>query len=326
MKKKPILFFIFGVFIFITIAVGLVVLNKTEGKDVETSINTSQVTENNTTQDDNITKDEPIYATKLTINCARSITIQKNNKVELLSGYIKVEPSEAFSNLTYSILDENENPSTKLKFKNNVIESSETGKYIIKFSVPKNENAYLTDNILIIVTAENNSNFISLNKTNLIHNETYMLDDIFILPSYATDVCIKSDNLNFNNLTIKPFKTGEVEVEVTYSYQYVKYFNTFTLKVWPKTEYSINIINVQGNTINKVCNVGDVLVLNYEIKYGEKEHINQKITVETNESVINYEITAPLIKIKCVKKGSTRFKIICGEDTSVYLELLINFI
>lgn len=325
MKKKPILFFIFGVFIFITIAVGLVVLNKTEGKDVETSTNTSQVTENNTTQDDNITKDEPIYATKLTINCARSITIQKNNKVELLSGYIKVEPSEAFSNLTYSILDANGKNTNKLKFSNNILEADSIGKYSIEYKIAKSEKSTLTDRIIINVKAED-ENFVTLNKTNLTKNTMYKVSDVFSLPSHADNIEINSNLIKMNNNQLIAKDIGTDLVRITYVSNYVKYYYSFNLKVWPKSEFSIELTNVNGFTVNKVANIGDVFIIGYQINYGEQEHINQSILVETDNSIVYYEITEPVIKVKCLKKGSAKLKIICGEDTSVYLELLINFI
>ena len=324
MNKKRILFFIYGVIIFITIAVGLVLMNLLNLENNKENAKNSNINANDT--ENIVTKEEPKFAKKLTINCARTITVQKGREVELLSNYIKIEPSEVFCKLTYEVLDSNGEITKKLIFKNNKIISNDIGKYEIIFKIPKSEKEYLTDNIKINVVNEDNNNFVTTKISHLIFGNSYSVAEIFSVPTFATNLKINGQIIYIQNGAILPTKVGSGDVYVSYESNFLKYNFICNFVVWPKTEYTIQILNVEGSTINKLCNIGDEIVLNYQINYGEKQHINQSIKIETDTSFIYYEITEPIIKIRCLRKGSVKFKIICADDNSVFKELIINFI
>ncbi|MBR6778781.1 MAG: hypothetical protein IKM43_01340 [Clostridia bacterium] len=316
--SKKVSFFVYALVSIIVLAGALVLLNKDRiflHNDNQTQ--TGQLSDNQT----------EVYATKLLLNCPREITITKNNQVELLSGFLTVEPESLKNDVSIEITRKGSGDANSLTFLNNKLLASDTGFYYVKFSLPKSQTLYLTETLVVNVV--NTNDFISINKTTFIQNETITFYELFNISDTSDNknVTINNDNLIFNNNIFTASKVGNSQIFIELLYNYLKYNFNFYILINPLPDYEIIIINYNTDIINFEFVKDKKYKIQYQIKNNKLENVSQSITVQIEDNSI-LEISNSdenFITIKCKKQGQTTIKIICDVDITVFKELTIIF-
>ena len=318
LMSKKVSFFVYALVSIIVLAGALVLLNKDRiflHNDNQTQ--TGQLSDNQT----------EVYATKLLLNCPREITITKNNQVELLSGFLTVEPESLKNDVSIEITRKGSGDANSLTFLNNKLLASDTGFYYVKFSLPKSQTLYLTETLVVNVV--NTNDFISINKTTFIQNETITFYELFNISDTSDNknVTINNDNLIFNNNIFTASKVGNSQIFIELLYNYLKYNFNFYILINPLPDYEIIIINYNTDIINFEFVKDKKYKIQYQIKNNKLENVSQSITVQIEDNSI-LEISNSdenFITIKCKKQGQTTIKIICDVDITVFKELTIIF-
>jgi len=254
-----------------------------------------------------------------------------NSSIELLPGFLTVEPIEKLSEVAVLITVDT-GSERGLSYKNNILAATSLGKYRVRFSALKSATKEISDTIIVNVV-ENFTSPITQIVKQLTVGDTLDINEVLQIDSLITNYTISTDSiLTCNNLQIIANSVGEAQILISYDVNYIRrkqYFN-FTIKQQPS--YSIKLIDLSFNTeiiessIIYNCNIVASFFIQYEIINYSEEYVSQDILIETNTEMLTYTVNEPLIKIKCLSKGSVSFKIICADNKEIYVNLTINFV
>lgn len=284
--------------------------------------------ENESNKDEEI--DNTIYATKLTLNCARTIDIATNSSVEIIGSYLTIEPSNAKVNITITAESGDVN---ELTFTNNIIAVKNKGKYRIKFSSPKSKTSELSDT-LVVTVKENLTNLVNRKLSVLTIGDAINLNDIFNFDSAINNKIIQTDEkITYSSNIITANATGESCITILYDVGMFRFKFTTSITIKDIPLYKIVVTDVSsgavvnGNTINYSCAVGKSLNIIYAVRNRDEEDVNQFVEIQLDDSsVASYTLTEPKIKVTCLSKGGVTLTIICANDINCKLTLIINFI
>ena len=93
--------------------------------------------------------EEITYATSLTLNSPREITVSKNCELYFLDGFISVQPADATDNLSHTLTARSGIDIDNIIFSDNKIVGKGSGYYYLKYSVPMSEDETLSETIII---------------------------------------------------------------------------------------------------------------------------------------------------------------------------------
>ena len=287
--------------------------------------------ENNQGNESDDKESDTTYATNLTLNCARSIEMEINSSVELLSGYLIVEPVEKFSEVLITISVDS-GTGNGLTFSNNIITATDLGAYKINFEIQKSATQTITDTLIVNVVDKIENKITQQMSSVEIESITY-LNDIISIDSSITEYTVITDSkLTYNENYITANETGESTITIKYDANYIRRSISFKLKIMDKPLYSIVITDystdtiIENNSVTFNCNIGKSVFIAYEVLNRDVEYVSQNITVEIeNESIASFTLNEPLIKLKCLQKGSVNLKIICNADPTVYVVINLTF-
>ena len=338
MKKNFTLFFIYASIIIAGLCLFLIFHNKKE--DTPPTNNPQQEQPNNkdnentdnsgggTSEEDE--EDNVIYATKLTLNCARAIDIATNSSVEIIGSYLTLEPANA--NLTITITTES-GKQNDLTFSNNVITTQSAGKYRIRFSALKSSTSELSDTLVVNVK-ENVTSLITTKLSVLTIEDNKNLIDIFNFDSSITNTEIQTDSkLTYLNSCFAATELGVSIIRILYDVGMFRFLYTASITIKDKPLYTIEITDVSSsaivnaNTIEYSCKIGKSLEIFYAVKNRDEEYVDQFVEISLdNSNVASYVLTEPKIKVTCLSKGSVNLTITCANDKESKLTVTINFI
>lgn len=312
--KKRIGFGIFCVLIFAALVAGLILFNRL--KDDESPSNEPLPKE-----------DDIIYATNVFLNCPREITIQVGTKVELLEGFLTIQPNNITVDLEIEISSKVNNEDG-ITFENNTIFATDTGFYYIKFTVPKSNTQNIYDTL--VVHAIEHTQEITQIKTEVYENDTFNLNEIFNISSSLTiQDLTTSNNMSYEDNKLKFNAIGDGEVNITLSLDYVLYnysFNITINKLPDPPKYVINIPNYETCEIEFSFISNKIYSIVYEITDGVEKQVNQSVTILISDTSVANFVSADecFIKFRCKREGTFTLTIIYDLDNSITRELTIT--
>lgn len=178
-------------------------------------------------------------AESIMLNTPRELTITTNKKIQLLDGFISVEPANAMDLLTYSITA-SATTSTDyfdFDFKNKTFSARKTGYYCIKFEVPKNAYSSLSDTLKIHAIAETKQDF-ALETNQITLGKTVKFEQIFKQNSpFNFDVVLENDNLIYADNCFYANKEGITKVSITITRDFISYTNEYDIHI--EKDYTI---------------------------------------------------------------------------------------
>lgn len=251
------------------------------------------------------------YASKLTLNCARQVTISVGNKLELLSNYISVTPSNLITNVAVKITPKNDASSNGIAFANNTITPNSVGVYNVKFSIPKSATGELTDTLVVTVVEANQDTRIIQTKDFSTLNEVIAISSLFTIDTTIDSIYITNDNIEFSNNSIKGIAVGNTTLNLKLIDNYFCFNYSFNHTIKSIPEYTIEIEEENNGVVEIICNVGDTILINYAVLDKNRENIHQNLIAETDETGIATVIMVedPIIYIQCKSKGSCKLTI-----------------
>ena len=330
MKKHFTLFFVCCAVIIAGLSLFLIFYNKKDNESVETPETEESVSGGGEDDGAADNEDDIIYATSLSLNCARTINIKPNSSVEIVGNYLTILPANA--NLTISVKAESGNQED-LIFSNNVIIAKGVGKYRIKFASLKSKTQEINDTIVVNVK-EDVPDLISQKLYTFTVGDIKNLTEAFNVNDSVTNLLFETDNkIKVENNTFSALQIGESIINIYYNVGMFKFKYVASVLVKDIPEYKIIITQVDsgaiinGNTITYNCSVGKSLHIVYEVLNREEQHVDQLINTSLdNHLIASCEIAPPMITVKCLSKGSVNLTIICANDSESKLILTINFI
>ena len=273
------------------------------------------------------------YASTLTLNCPREVTISKNCELYLLDGFISVQPADATENLSYTLTARSGSDVDNIIFSNNKIVGKGSGYYYLKYSVPKSEDETLSETIIIHIVDTTDDRITQLN-TDLELDTTYTLDELFEISTSNARLEIESKDktlLTYENDTFTPKAAGTAEVAINLTYDYIRYSYIYELTIKEREqppEYAIEITDEQNGIVNLYYDPDRSYKIQYEVTNREEEYVYQGITVEVDDNTL-VEITsvsAPFITIVCKGTGEVTLTIRYSLDESIVKTITINAI
>lgn len=325
--KKSLPFLIYCCIIITAIILLLVFApkKKDEDKNILPSNNASTNTETNTNNSNtSVLDNDQIYATELTINLPDTIEILVNNKVELLDGFVTVTPVEAKSKIICKIGSYYNSDINGLKLENLTLIGTIADTYKLIVSVPK-KTGMITKSVIVKVYEETEYAHLKQLKNSSIIGENLDICSYFEFNTNKEYNVVTNDNIAFENNKLIPIVTGEGEINVEYTVGNLKYVYLFYITVINKPEYEILVYDIENKTIEIESDKTTKYEINYSIRNREEENVYQPIYVEIeDEQVVILEyVEYPLIKIKLIQKGVTKLRIICSNNTNIFIEITV---
>lgn len=272
-----------------------------------------------------------VYASKLVLNCPRTINLENNTSVELTNGFIEVQPKEKLKDLVVEVVCES-SLEGGITFKDNVISAFKSGNYKIKFMIDQSSTKLLTEYLIVNVVEILETNIKQV-KCSLTIGEPANINDIFNINSTILHYEIKTDNnISLENGSLIPKIVGESNIIFICTSDYICRKYTFKINVKEKPNFNIVLVDVgsnatiENNEIFYNCEIGSFVFIQYEILNNSDEYVAQSIFITTDNEIISYSITEPLIKIQCLQKGKVTITINCLEDLNANRSIIINFI
>ena len=176
------------------------------------------------------------YASKITLNCPREITLPVNVEISFMDNAIKTEPASLINKVTYSVYTKAQGTDPNdLIIINNTITCSKVGFYYIKFEVPKSKNYNLTE--VLVVHVVNTTDLITQNKSSMIVDDETSLTEMFSISNSLNDITVSTnDNINYDNEKFTALNKGVGEITITAISHYLKYKFDFSLSIVEREE------------------------------------------------------------------------------------------
>ena len=266
------------------------------------------------------------YASSITLTCPREILVEVGTKVELSTDFLIVKPGESKSNLQISI-SSRVNNEDGIEFENNIITAKELGFYYIKFSVPKSKGYNLNETLVVHVVEQNSK---------IIQNIFEVTEGDFVEISNAFQVnddgymaqIIASSNVELEDGKMYFLEPGNAEVIFILTSDKVSYYRTFNFNIKKEPQNIDYRIEIKLENTNLICEVGEVVVIPYEILADGVEDVPQAVNVNFTNSTIIKIISADecFIILQLTGKGTTEIKLTskqinsCSASISIIVE------
>jgi len=287
-------------------------LNVNEPKEEQTSNNNGNINLNSEKLE--------TFATKIKLNCEDKLVISVGSKVELLSGFVTVEPAKYFNQMTYS-LSKVSGAVNGISFANNIISAHAIGRYEIMFSVPKTNKEDINDKLYIQVVEKENDNKVKFKSNNFTLNTIIPLSEILNIDKTYSNYTITNNPLfTYTNNYITFINLGKSTMQFSINQPYLRYNYSFNFTVNPLSSSGIYIEGENNGVLEIIGDVGTYFDICYIVIFNSAEHSNQNIIISLNNSTIiqtgeNF-ILSPLITCKILNKGSVNLTI-TPEDNLV---------
>ena len=297
--------------------------------NTELNVNEQNEEQPENNKDVNNTNNEVVenFATKIKLNCEDELVNSVGSSVELLSGFITVEPSKYFAQMTYS-LSKVSGAVNGISFANNIISAHAVGRYEIMFSVPKTNKEDINDKLYIQVVAKENDNKVKLINNNFTYNTTIQISEMLEISETYTNYTLENNQfLTYSNNKITFNQIGSSVLKFNINEPYLKYNYSFNFIVNPLASSGIYIEGENNGVLEINGVVGSYFDIYYKVIFNSAEHSNQQIDVSLNNSTIiqtgdNF-VLAPLITCKILSKGSVKLTITPEDNLVSPKEIII---
>lgn len=327
-KRKSWLYSIFAVLVIISLVMLLIFWPK-KGDDNPDDAGQDEIVEEQPEEEGNDgtaeTIPEEIYATSFVVNLPSTINILNGTTINLISGYVQVQPSEMADKIEMEIVPRYSSSAFGLELNNFTITAKEVGTYNLILSVSKSKTTSFNETILITVYEEESNSHISQTANSIIKGEKINISDIFSIKGDATFDVITDSKATIIDNCITATTTGTSKIIFKFTENYVQYVYEFEIIVKDQPQYYFVLNNVTNNAIELNLESSPVFHVNYKIQNREEGDISQDIVyVIGDETIVEVEdITNPLIKIRALKVGETTLTLTCKVDNSVKVEITI---
>jgi len=327
-KRKSWIYSVFVVLLILAIVLCLIFWpkNNSDINEVQDEIGEEENGEDNGEDEDETKTPLETYATSLTVNLPDTINMLVGTRVNLLSGYLEVQPSEMLNNVKTEITPRYQSSAFGLQLNNKTLLANEVGSYNLKFSVEKSATLNFTHTTMINIYQDvSNSHIIQINNS-LTKGIDYELSDVFYMKENLNLDLVTDNKITYKNNRLKPILLGDSSISVKIIEDFIEYNYQFHFKIKDQPQYSIELKNVNNNDIEFDLSNTSVFFINYEIKNRNEEYVKQDvITNIENENILKIEsCEPPLIKLNAKSVGETTLKITCAEDLSIFV--IINIV
>lgn len=301
---------------------------KTKNPETEQPNNPDNSTSDN--QDNNQTNDEEkeeIFASKIKLNCEDNIILSVGSSVELLSGYINVEPAKYLADITTSLSVES-GAINGISFVNNVITAKAVGRYEIMFSVPKTINETINDKIYIQVVEKEDDNKVRLLNNNFTNQTTVSLSEVIDIDGMFNNYSIvNTEYLTFSNNQITFNAVGSSNLNLSVEANYLVYKYSFWIKINSKITSTIDINGEDNGILEVTTDEFGFFDINFFVKKESGEFVKQNAyVIPENDGVIEIlEVLPPYVTCRCITKTNIKLTIIPTDTSIPSKEILIVF-
>ena len=278
-------------------------------------------------KDNNSTKENNQYATKIQLNCEDEIILPIGTSVELLNGFVSVEPKSKMSEITYKITN-NQGPTNGIVFSNNIITAAEVGKYKLRFSVFKSKTTEIYDTLSITVVLPEDDDKVKLLNNNFTANQTLTLNEIVnINAEFNSCSILSNDYITYANNEVNFKETGKTDLKLHINTAYLSYKYSFEVSIKPQINTGIVVIGEDNGVVEVVTDADGYFEILYYFKNAAGENVPQDavVIVENNPYVGIEEVAAPFINGKCDLKLDTKIIITPTDVLIPPKEIIIIF-
>ena len=313
--------------------------NKNSQVDPQTDQTDTQ-NEQNSTSDDS--KETTTYATSFRINADKTIVMRLGEKVNLLDGFISIEPANKLDELETQVSGRYNYASDGISVENFSINANALGEYNVDFLLKKNATKYFDDN-RIIVKVQNVEQLVVCDVNNLVRANSYSLNNIFQFNADSFDVDFTFDSsfqVDLDLGLVMPQEAGNFDITVALTKNFVQYKYSFHFVVEMEPEYSIEIYNYPAKLTSRVENNGkDYCYVDYEedlvlkfmyrvVDSNHNEGVSQLIScVSQNSGVVSVDSANELyfkLQIKNIGQAEINVKLIEDENITKTLVIVVE--
>lgn len=259
---------------------------------------------------------------KIKLHCPNKITLEVGQSANFLEGYLTVKPSGE----NVSVLIEGED--NGITFLENQVIANSVGSYKLIFSIGENDEIK-SDFVNIEVVNKGESIDIKQIRGSVNMDDSYEMTELFNIINTVNIFKIKTlKNLKYENGLISTISEGIGEIECIFIYDFVEVNYKFSFAVKPAPEYKISIINFETDVIELEYVENKVYGIQYEINNRNEENVSQFVSVSIdNDNIASiYRLSSPIVRIKCLNKGTANLTIVCTLDTNIQKTITINFV
>lgn len=294
-------------------------LNVNEPKEEQTSDNNG----NNNLNSEKI----ETFATKIKLNCEDELVISVGSSVELLPGFITVEPAKYFNQMISS-LSKVSGAVNGLSFANNIISARAVGRYEIMFSVPKTNKEDINDKLYIQVVEKEDDNKVKLKSNNFTLKTTIPLSEVLDISETYSNYTITNNKLfTYSNNYVTFTNLGSSIMQFNINEPYLRYNYSFNFTVNPLSSSGIYVEGENNGVLEIIGDIGTYFDICYRVIFNSAEHSNQQIDVSLDNSTIIQTgesfVLSPLITCKILSKGSVKLTITPEDDLVLAKEITI---
>ena len=266
------------------------------------------------------------YASSFRVNLPSTINILVGCKVELLSGYVEVQPSEMQSQIKVDLKPRYNSSAFGLELNNSTLIGKEAGTYNLTISVPRSEGTNFSETILITVFSEQSNAHVTQLNEELVQGSTIEITTLFQFSSNLSFIVATDSKLTYSNHNITANDIGTSNIRLTFTNSFVNYYYDFIINIKAEPQYVIVLENVTDNLIEIDTSVSSAFHIRYKITNKEETDVPQELSVEIQDETIAIVETNlyPFIKIVGLQAGTTKIILTCEADSSVSIEITIT--
>ena len=305
MKKKSLLFLLFGVIVIVVLALLLVFGNFID-KNKNSNTNENLVTSTNN-------------KAEITFDLAyeNPIVMHVNSSIEILDSFFIVQ-NASIENVSFEILSYYNSDISKIKLENRKITATAVDNYKLKCTLSKDDVTIDKEVVIKVESAPK----ITQKQTKLNDGVKYNLVDLFEFDSNIINLNFDSNEyFKVENKSLTTLKTGDVSFNIFYIDGGVKHTYACNFSIVVAPEYQIVVEDTTKNLSEEFC------VVSYRIIDRNVANIgDQQILVEVeDENVVTYlNDTAPIITFKVKGVGQTNVKIKMLNNDEIYATFVIT--
>lgn len=313
------IFTIVSVASIVLVAIFLVLHNKDKSKPETPSIENPEIS----TPINPSEPEKETYATAFSISLPDTIQILLGTKVTLKAGYMNVTPAIMLEKLTFEVIPKTGGVVNGIKFEDNSIEAISTGRYELKFKMPKSKLTFFSKTVDVLVYDEITSCPVYQVEDTMVVEESAYLATMFEIMDGKEFIISTDSKITYVDETLTAQTTGESVISFSITETNVEYTYQFSITIKDKPMYQIVLNNVQNNQLTFDISINDVSNINFSVVNRDEENVSQAISVTSSDEtiVVIERVYDPLIKIRALSVGEARITISLASDPTIKVEI-----
>ncbi len=266
--------------------------------------------------------------TNLFVDLLDTINIMVGTKVKIDKDAIVVTPKDRAGQLKHEVIVKSGGSMGGVTFDGQVITATKTGKYAIKFSIPKTELSMVTKTINVLVYDDSTQTHTKQVKNEMTCEDSESVFDIFTNLE-SKDFFIQSDNkVKIVNNILTAEQAGESSLIVTFMEGNLSYVYNFKLSIKAIPEYYIVLNGVVNNSIEVDFSSTKNKFLTYEVYDKNNALVEQLVSIQSDNEAVATGICdrTGIIKISILSRGKVTLTIspLADESIKAYLTVVVT--